>query len=107
MDKVASAIVDLAYSEKVYPSAMNILHSNPVPWNTVMEFIVEVLEEQKHKHLSLISLDEWVEILEKISDEKYSDVVSTPSFYCTASMNTSTNCPVAGRQTPGFLQDFD
>ncbi|KAF8868636.1 acetyl-CoA synthetase-like protein [Gymnopilus junonius] len=70
MDRVAASILDLVFSEEVYPAAINVLHPKPVPWNTVMEYIIESLEEEEHKTLSLISFVEWVAVLEKVPDER-------------------------------------
>ena len=43
MDSVAKSVVDLVFNVDRLPPAINIVHSNPVNWNTVIQDVAEAM----------------------------------------------------------------
>jgi hypothetical protein len=85
MHAVSKAILDVAFSDKQLPIALNIVHPRPVEWSTVMRDVRDALLEAKvsSEALPLIPFRDWFEQLEsraKIADEH--DIGIIVSIYC-------------------------
>jgi len=67
MDSVANSIVDLVFNVDRLPPAINIVHSHPVKWNTVIQDVGDAMVQELHlsKPLPLVSFQEWFSLLEK------------------------------------------
>ncbi|KIM36904.1 hypothetical protein M413DRAFT_31301 [Hebeloma cylindrosporum] len=65
MDSVAQSVMDLVFSVDTLPPAINIVHSNPVTWNSVIQNVADALVQQLHlpAPLPLVSFQEWFSLL--------------------------------------------
>ena len=89
MHAVSKAILDVAFSHKQPPIALNIVHPRPVKWSTVMRDVRDALLAAKvsSEALPLVPFGEWFEQLEgraKIADEH--DISIIVSIYCQISL---------------------
>ncbi|KAF9478063.1 putative aminoadipate reductase [Pholiota conissans] len=57
---VAGSLLDLAFSNKKYPPALNLVHHNPVEWNSTIKYIKQALEKECKVSLPFIPYQEWV-----------------------------------------------
>ncbi|CAA7263092.1 unnamed protein product [Cyclocybe aegerita] len=68
MDVVSNSILDLVMNSdsRTLPPAMNVLHPEPVPWNTIIEHTARALfqELSLDKPLNLVPFREWFSMLE-------------------------------------------
>ena len=90
MHVVSKAILDVAFSEKQPPIALNIVHPRPVEWSTVVRDVREALLAAKvgSEALPLVPFEEWFKQLEgraKTSDVH--DISSIVSIYCQISLD--------------------
>ena len=67
MDSVAKSVVDLVFHADRLPPAINIVHSDPVNWNAVIQDVADAMVQELHPSvpLRLVSFQEWVSLLEK------------------------------------------
>jgi hypothetical protein len=67
MDSVAKSIVDLVFNVDQLPPAINIVHSDPVTWNKVIQDVADAMVQELHlpTPLRLVSFQEWFSLLEK------------------------------------------
>ena len=67
MDSVANSIVDLVFNVDRLPPAINIVHSDPVNWNAVIQDVADAMVRELHlpMPLRLVSFQEWFSLLEK------------------------------------------
>jgi hypothetical protein len=67
MDSVAKSVVDLVFTVDRLPPAINIVHSDPVDWNTVIQDVADAMVQELHlpTPLQLVSFQEWFSLLEK------------------------------------------
>jgi len=67
MDSVANSVVDLVFHVDKLPPAINVVHSNPVSWNAVIQDVADAMIQELNlsKPLPLVSFQEWVSLLDK------------------------------------------
>ena len=60
MDSVANSIVDLVFNVDRLPPAINIVHSDPVNWNAVIQDVADAMVRELHlpMPLRLVSFQE-------------------------------------------------
>ncbi|KAF8971811.1 hypothetical protein BDZ97DRAFT_1913708 [Flammula alnicola] len=63
VNAVSDCIQDLLSYADRYPPALNIIHPNPVEWNSTMRHIKEALERKRKVSLPFLSFQEWVVML--------------------------------------------
>ncbi len=63
----------LFFYDDRYPVAMNLVHHNPVDWNTTITHIKEALEKECNISLPFIPYQEWMERLGKVSGSTSSE----------------------------------
>jgi hypothetical protein len=82
MDSVANSIVDLVFNVDRLPPAINIVHSDPVNWNAVIQDVADAMVQELHlpTPLRLVSFQEWFSLLEKygssLDEAKQVNIVS-------------------------------
>ncbi|KAF8185750.1 acetyl-CoA synthetase-like protein [Pholiota molesta] len=78
---VAGSLLDLASSDDRYPPAMNLVHHNPVDWNSTIQYIKEALEREHNVSLPFIPYQEWVAKLATLAASANSEQLnSTPAI---------------------------
>ena len=107
MDSVARSVVDLVFSVDRLPPAINIVHSNPVDWNTVIQDVADAMVQELHlpAPLRLVSFQEWFSLLEKHgSSLDETSQVKIVSRFSRRIIRLFTRLDAAGLETAGFLQ---
>ena len=66
-------MLDVVFYNDRYPVAMNLVHHNPVDWNTTITHIKEALEKECKISLPFIPYQEWMERLGKVSGSTSSE----------------------------------
>jgi len=109
MDSVANSIVDLVFNVDRLPPAINIVHSHPVKWNTVIQDVADAMVHELHlsKPLKLISFQEWFSLLEKhgSSLDEANQIKIVSPFFCRI-MKLPTSLDSARLEIAKFLQQF-
>ncbi|KAF4617234.1 hypothetical protein D9613_005789 [Agrocybe pediades] len=87
MDAVSRCISDVIFFDpserdiKNFPNTLNIRHPKPVPWHTVMQYVVEALDISKEdgkEALRLVPFQEWISTLDAYST-KHEDTSKVPA----------------------------
>ncbi|EGO00041.1 hypothetical protein SERLA73DRAFT_122132 [Serpula lacrymans var. lacrymans S7.3] len=93
-EKVAAAILDVAFAEQTPPLALNLAHPRPVSWMDTMEILRDTLLEKKclhRKDFPFVDFGEWVKRLEKRAQNAtavdFDNIVSADSSAASASTN--------------------
>ncbi|KAG6810396.1 putative NRPS-like protein biosynthetic cluster [Tricholoma furcatifolium] len=80
MHAVSKAIIDVAFSSKELPQALNVVHPRPIQWNEVINSIKIALEEERGS-LDVVPFQEWFSLLEKRSrNASDSELKSIPAI---------------------------
>ena len=109
MDSVANSIVDLVFSDDRLPPAINIVHSDPVKWNTVIQDVADAMVQKLHlpTPLRLVSFQEWFSLLEKhgssLDEAKQVKIVS---HFAWRMISVLMLFGAAGLEVAGFLQEY-
>ena len=109
MQSVAKSIVDLVFHVDRLPPAINIVHSDPVDWNTVIQDVADAMVQEPHlpTPLQLVSFQEWFSLLEKNSDSldeaNQAKIVSCSPRRIIRSL---TRLDVAGVEIARFLRGY-
>ncbi|KAF8974264.1 hypothetical protein BDZ97DRAFT_1772696 [Flammula alnicola] len=96
MDAVSDSILDLVFYPKRFPSALNLVHSKPIKWNAVIQYIADALARERGMTASipLVSFQEWVSMLEKRARSSTNeDQANIVSFYLHISLLMRTHRP--------------
>ena len=107
MDSVANSIVDLVFNVDKLPPAINIVHSDPVQWNAVIQDVADAMVGELHlpTPLRLVSFQEWFSLLEKhgssLDETKQVKIVS---YFTCRMMRLLILLDAAGLEIAGFLQ---
>ena len=107
MDSVANSIVDLVFNVDRLPPAINIVHSDPVSWNTVIQDVAHAMARELHlpMPLRLVSFQEWFSLLERhCSSLDDSSQIKIVSRFSRRIARLLTFLDAAGLETAGFLQ---
>ena len=107
MDSVAKSIVDLVFKIDRLPPAINIVHSDPVNWNAVIQDVADAMAWELHlpMPLRLVSFQEWFSLLEKHgSSLDDSSQIKIVSRFSRRIARLLTFLDAAGLEIAGFLQ---
>ena len=65
MDSVASSVVDSVFDVDRFPPTINIVHSRPDNWNTVIQDVAYAMVQELDlsRPLQLVSFQEWFSLL--------------------------------------------
>lgn len=64
-DSVANTFVDLALTEEPLPRVLNLVHTRPVAWRTVLEYLNKCMAAP----LAIISFEEWLSKVEDAANQ--------------------------------------
>ena len=110
MESVAKSIVDLVFHVDRLPPAINIVHSDPVDWNAVIQDVADAMVQELHLPTSLqfISFQEWFSLLEKNSDslDEANQVKIVSCFFPLRIIRLLTGLDVAGLEIARFLRKY-
>ncbi|KAF8953018.1 putative aminoadipate reductase [Flammula alnicola] len=67
MDTVANCILELSFHAKRYPAALNVLHSQPIEWNAMIQYVADALVRERNlaAPVPLVPFQDWFSRLEK------------------------------------------
>ena len=107
MDSVAKSVVDLVFHVDRLPPAINVVHSDPVNWNAVIQDVADAMVQQLRlpAPLRLVSFQEWVSLLGKHgSSLDEASQVKIVSHFSRRMIRLLTRLDAAGLEIAGFLQ---
>lgn len=80
-DAVARAILDVVFVSQAPPTALNLVHPDPVGWNSVISIIKDAIKGALALDLKLVPFQDWFSQLELRSTNASSkDLASIVSF---------------------------
>jgi hypothetical protein len=106
MDSVTKSIVDLVFNADRLPPAINIVHSDPVNWNAVIQDVADAMVRELHlpTPLRLVSFQEWFSFLVKHgSSLDDSSQVKIVSYFARRMIRLLMFLDAAGLEIAGFL----
>jgi hypothetical protein len=109
MDSVANSIVDIVFNVARLPPAINIVHSDPVNWNAVIQDVADAMVRELNllMPLRLVSFHEWFSLLEKhggsLDEAKQVKIVS---HFAWTMIRLPMLLDTAGLEIAGFLQGY-
>jgi hypothetical protein len=107
MDSVANSIVDLVFNVDRLPPAINIVHSDPINWNAVIQDVADAMVRELHlpMPLRLVSFHEWFSLLEKHGSSVHDSCqIKIVSRFSRRIAILLTFLDAAGLETAGFFQ---
>jgi hypothetical protein len=109
MESAAKSIVDLVFNVDRLPPAINIVHSDPVDWNAVIQDVADAMAQELHlpTPLQLVSFQEWVSLLEKHGNSlDEANQVQIVSRFSQRIIRLLTRLDTACLEIAGFLQGY-
>lgn len=76
MDAVCGALLDVGFSTKPAPMAVNVVHPKPISWTFVLQSIQNTLIREKHLSsdaLPLVPYHDWVATVEQYANNATTD----------------------------------